>query len=393
MAEYMNSLTLLLVAGLAFGCGWLVAKNRGKDRAQKEEEQIKNSFTTIASQVLKDSSDDFVRLATENLKQFQVSALSNLDHKEKSIEKTLLPIKAALEKTEAQIREIEKERKESFGSISNQLASLIKSEQALRDETGNLVRALKRPEIRGQWGEITLKRLVELAGMVNYCDFYEQENTSTEDGNIRPDMIIRMPEQREIIVDVKTPLDAYLDAINEQDEKKCQLALKRHAKNMRERIRELASKTYWAQFSNSPDFIIMFIPGDQFLSAALDVDPSILEDALSKKVIPATPTSFIALLRAVEFGWRQNTIAENAEIIRKHGEELYQRLAVFSNHFSELGKKLDQTSSTYNKVVASFNSQLSPSAKRFSELGIKTEKEVSYPEPLEGDLKKIREDI
>ena len=243
-------------------------------------------------------------------------------------------------------------------------------QKTLSAETRNLVNALRRPEVRGQWGEITLRRLVELAGMVEHCDFVTQSHTPTEDGPIRPDMIINMPDRRQVVVDVKTPLDAYLDAAQTEDEASRITALERHASNVAKRVKELASKTYWAQFENSPEFVILFIPGDQFLSAALAQRPDLLDDALRQQVILATPTSFVALLKAIAYGWQQTALAENAAEIRGLAVQLYERLNIFASHLSTMGKELGNSVKAYNQAVGSLEHRVLPSARRFTELGV-----------------------
>jgi DNA recombination protein RmuC len=266
------------------------------------------------------------------------------------------------------------------------------TQQELRNQTHNLVQALRRPEVRGQWGELTLKRLAELAGMVEHCDFYQQENIKTDEGRQRPDMIVRMPDGREIVVDVKTPLDAYLSAIESSDDEQRQQHMQRHARNVRQRINELASKAYWNQFSQSPEFVVLFIPGDQFLSAALESDYQLMEDALGKHVILATPTSFVALLRAVAYGWRQEQLAKNAEHIKKIGEELYQRLATFTSHLQKMGRSLDSAVKHYNSTVGSFDSRILPSAQKFREMGISSSKEIDAQEQVESGVRQIETD-
>ena len=260
---------------------------------------------------------------------------------------------------------------------------MSQTQQALQGETRNLVKALSRPEVRGQWGEMTLKRLAELAGMVEHCDFFEQEHTNTEDGAMRPDMIVRMPGNREIVVDVKTPLDAYLSAVEATDDIEQKTHLARHTKNVRKRVLELAGKAYWNQFKKSPDFVVLFIPGDQFLSAALDNDHDLLEDAMQKKVILATPTSFVALLRAVAYGWRQESLTENAEKIREVGEELYGRLGTFADHLGKMGKSLNSSVQHFNKAASSFDTRVIPSVRKFSEMGISAKKDVDAIEQIE----------
>jgi len=347
---------------------------------EKTRAQLTDTFTALSSEALKNNNEQFLKLAQENLKQFNMQAQGDLAKKEQSIEHLVKPIKELLEKTEKQIREIEHERKESYGSISKHLESMAQTQQMLHGETRNLVKSLRRPEVRGQWGEMTLKRLVELAGMVEHCDFFEQEHTETDEGNIRPDMIVRMPGRREIVIDVKTPLDAYLNAIEAENDDQREQHLQHHAKKVRERIRELASKNYWGQFKQSPDFVVLFIPGDHFLSAALEKDSALLEDALKQKVILATPTSLVALLRAVAFGWNQQAITDNAEKIRDLGEDLYKRLCTFTGHMSKVGKGLNSSLEHYNKAVGSFERQVLSGARKFTDMGISASK---TPEPLE----------
>jgi DNA recombination protein RmuC len=281
-----------------------------------------------------------------------------------------------MHKTEHQLQEFDKARRESHGSITSQLESLGAAQKALSLETRNLVQALRRPEVRGQWGEITLQRLVELAGMQQHCDFVTQSHTKTETGAIRPDMLINLPEGRQLVVDVKTPLDAYLEATEAEDDTKRKTALLRHANVVAGRVRELSSKAYWNQFDSSPEFVILFIPGDQFLSAALTEKPELLDDALRQNIILATPTSLVALLKAIAYGWQQVALTENAEQIRKLAVDLYERLATYTGHINDMGKKLEGAFKSYNQSIRSLESRVLPSARRFTELGIKPKKEI-----------------
>lgn len=347
------------------------------------KEQSKQSFSELSQQALRKTNEDFLQLAQENFNRHQVTAEATLNQKEQAFNALLNPIRETLKKTTDELQGIEKNRIEAYGSISQYLESMSLGQQQLQLETRHLVQALRRPEVRGQWGELTLKRLVELAGMADQCDFYEQAHQNLEEGSIRPDMLIRLADHREIIVDAKTPLDAYLTATESADESVQLKELERHARQVRERIRELSSKKYWAQFTNSPDFVVLFIPGDQFLSAALEKDSELLEDALRKKVILATPTSLIALLRTVAYGWRQLALAENAENIRDLGETLYKRLATFTEHLSKLGGSLDKSVEYYNKSVGSLERQLLPSVRRFEEMGIQSDKEINQLEPID----------
>ncbi len=357
--------------------------------SEQQREQLKESFSHLSSQALKHNNEEFLKLAQQNLQQFQTQAKGELSQREQAIETLVKPIREALEKTEKQIREMEQERKQAYGALTQHLETMSQTQQALQGETRNLVQALRRPEVRGQWGELTLRRLAELAGMVEHCDFFEQEHTNGEDGALRPDMIVRMPGGREVVVDVKTPLDAYLSAVEATDDGERDVQLQRHTRNVRKRVQELASKAYWRQFKDSPDFVVLFIPGDQFLSAALDQDHTLLENAMQQKVILATPTSFVALLRAVAYGWRQESLAENAERIRQVGEELYGRLGTFAEHLGKMGKSLNGSVQHYNKAVASFDSRVLPSARKFSDMGISAKKSTGKIEQIESSARDV----
>lgn len=360
-----------------------------KNKQQMDEvlsqtrEQLANTFNQLSNEALTRNNTNFLRLAEENLKRFQSEAKADLGSKEKAIEQMLKPINEALQQTSKQIHDIEKDRKQAYGSLTTTIAQMTLSQQQLQQETQNLVQALRRPEIRGQWGEMTLRRLAELSGMVAHCDFYEQTHTATETGSIRPDMIVRLPEKREIIVDAKTPLDAYLSAIQAKDDATRKLELKRHAQIIRGRIKELSRKNYWAEYSRSPEFVVLFIPGEQFLSAALEVDPALLEDSMRQNIILATPTNFIALLRAVSYGWKQQALAENAEIIRELGEALYKRLSTFGNHLSKLGSSLGSSVNHFNSAVGSLERQVLPGARKFTEMGISSKSEITELPPIE----------
>ena len=356
---------------------------------EKAREQLADTFSALSSQALKHNSEEFLKLAQENLKHYQTHASSELEKKEKAIEHLVGPIREALEKTERQIQGMEKERKEAYGSLHKHLETMAETQANLQTETRSLVQALRRPEVRGQWGELTLKRLAELAGMVQHCDFYEQQSVQTNEGRQRPDMIVRLPGGRDIVVDVKTPLDAYLNAVEADDDTKRQQALVRHARNVRQRVSELASKAYWSQFKDAPDFVVLFIPGEQFLSAALDHDRKLLEDALGQHVILATPTSLVALLRAVAYGWRQEQLTRNAEQIKSVGEELYKRLLTFSSHLDKLGRSLDNSLKHYNSAVGSFDTRILPGAQKFTEMGISANREVETPEQIETGIRTL----
>ncbi len=374
-----------LAAAAGFAAGFAIAWVRGYrykvelETQRQAAQKMADSFTALSTRALKENNEIFLKLAEENLQKHQQAARNELDKKEKSIENLLKPIRETLEKTEKQMHEIEKERKQAYGSLQQHLHQMTETQVRLQQETRNLVSALRRPEIRGQWGEITLRRLVELAGMSEHCDFKEQKSMDTGEGILRPDMIVRMPNQGELAIDAKTPLDAYLNAIQSNDEQQKLAELQRHSRQVRDRVKELASKAYWGQLK-SPDFVVLFIPGDQFLIAALEQDPQLLEYALGNKVILATPTSLIALLRAVAFGWRQQSVEKNAEQIQSLGAELYNRVQAFTEHLGKLGNSLGNSIEHYNKAIGSLERMVLPSARRFTELGIESKKEI---EPLE----------
>jgi DNA recombination protein RmuC len=351
---------------------------RGENR-----EQIQQLVQELSSSALKHNSDSFLKLAQESLNKHHTQSEGELKQRQQAIDALLQPIRSTLEKSDKQLREIEKERKEQYGALTHHLESITLTQQQLQHETRNLVQALRRPEVRGQWGELTLKRLAELAGMVEHADFIEQEQVNSETGTLRPDMVIHLPDQRAIIVDAKTPLDAYINATEADSDEKRNSELERHTRNVRKRVKELAAKSYWSQFDESPDFVVLFIPGDQFLSSALERDHRLLEDALQEKVILATPTSLVALLRAVAFGWKQQEVARNAETIREVGVQLYERLATFTTHLNKVGKSLDGGIEAFNKAVGSLDRNVLPSARRFTEMGIHPKKEIVEPSSIE----------
>jgi len=398
-----------LVVGLAIGltvAALRSAKLRGelavKDaelrgaaalEAEREEalalaqERLTAVFGQLAHEQFRGHSETFLKLARETLSAHTERAKGDLAAREQAIESLVRPIREALQRTEAQIAELDKSRRETHGAISAQLAAMAASQQALSHETRNLVSALRRPEVRGRWGEMTLRRLVELAGMVEHCDFLTQSHLATETGAIRPDMRVLLPEGRELVVDVKTPLDAYLDAIAAPDERQRRVALQRHAAIVAGRVRELASKAYWSQFDKSPDFVVLFIPGEQFLSAALTERPELLDDALRQNVILSTPTSFIALLKAVAYGWQQTALAENAVEIRNLAVQLYERLTTFAGHLGAMGKALGDSVKAFNNSVGSLERMVLPAARRFTDLGVQPRQRLQPLKPVDEALR------
>jgi len=416
-----ESLTGLMGFSLAGLLGWLIGHSRGQrditrlreanvrlntllgyERTACEEKartldevraQFEATFKSLAGDVLKSNSSEFLKLAETSFKVLHTQASGDLEQREKAVENLVKPIRESLEKTDQHIRSIEKERQEAFGSLSQHLELMANTQQQLQGETRNLVKALSRPEIRGQWGELTLKRLAELAGMVEHCDFDQQQSVDSDEGKQRPDMVVRMPGGREIIVDAKAPMDGYLAAVEASEDGERVQEIRRHARNVRDRVRELSGKRYWKQFPKSPDFVVLFIPGDQFLSAALEIDPRLLEDAMADRIVLATPSSLVALLRAVAYGWRQESLAENAEQIRIVGEELYERLSTFADHLGKLGISLNRSVESYNKAVGSFDSRVLPGARKFKDMGIQETKDLPEPDQIERLPRSVQGDV
>jgi DNA recombination protein RmuC len=351
------------------------------------EQRLRDTFDALAGESLRSNSELFLRMARESLGRDQVLAQGALKERELAIAQLVEPLRAALERTEAQILALERERRDAYGALRTQIESLTSGQAQLQRETRNLVTALRRPEVRGRWGELTLRRVVELAGMAEHCDFTEQ--LQLLEGALRPDLVVHMPDARDLVVDVKTPLDAYLEALEATTEESRALALKRHAQQVEARVRELASKSYWAQFERSPEFAVLFLPGDQFLGAALAERPELLDNALKQSVIIATPSTLIALLKAVAYGWRQSHVAENAAVIRELGQELYRRLGTFTTHLAKLGQRLGGAVDAYNAAVGSLERQVLPQARRFPELGVTSDAPLPAAEPIEQPPRKI----
>jgi len=399
----------MLGAAAVFGAviGWFFGALRNRrelERAEHELEQereisrqriesMEQTFANLSHNALERNNRMFLELAQQSFGRLQAQAKGDLEVKEKAVEDLVKPIREALEHTRREIQQLERDRRQTHGALTQHLESLVETQRALQGETRKLVQAFRRPEVRGQWGELTLRRLAELAGMVEHCDFTEQVHTDGEDGRQRPDMVVRMPAGRQVVVDVKTPLDAYLSAVESTETGRQSEFLVQHARHIRTRVKELASKRYWEQFNEAPEFVVLFIPGDQFLSAALDQDHSLLEDALAQKVILATPTSFVALLRAIAYGWRQETLNKNAEQIREVGEELYRRLNTLTDHLAKLGRQLDSSVAQYNRLVGSFESKVIPGARKFADLGVPTRDAADSPAPIEKQAREPTRDI
>jgi DNA recombination protein RmuC len=394
----VNVWVLILVALAAAAIGFLVATLRAAKRAENLRAELADARARIASDeqqrartaellaqseaqvraaiegasrvALDANSETFLKLAREVFGRDQVTAQASLKEREVAIAQLLEPIKESLRKQEEQAQSIVREHRESAGKISGQIENLVKVQDLLQRETRNLSTALRRPEVRGRWGEITLRRVVELAGLSEHCDFNEQPVVPGETGPLRPDLLVRMPESRHIVVDAKTPLDAYLDAVEAPNEEARGVALGRHAMQVEQRVRELGQKSYWEQFEHSPEFAVLFLPGDQFLSAALAERPELIENALKQRIIVTTPSTLMALLKVIAFGWRQNQVSENAREIRKLGEDLHKRLNVFVSHLQKVSRSLGNAVDSFNASVGSMERNVLPQARKFTELGV-----------------------
>ncbi|MGJ8637870.1 MAG: DNA recombination protein RmuC [Opitutaceae bacterium] len=331
--------------------------------------KLQESFKALSSEALSKNNESFLNLAKTTLEKYQEGARGDLDKRQQAINKTVEPVGDALKVFNERVHKIEERRTASDADIKQQLEQLAKSQVQLSKTTSSLAQALRAPQVRGQWGEMQLRRTVEMAGMLNRVDFHEQESVDTSDGQRqRPDMLIHLPNGRQVVVDSKVPLAAYLDALETENPEVQVDRMRAHARHVREHIKGLSAKTYWNQFENSPEFVVLFIPNETIFSAALEQDPMLIEQGVNNQVIIATPTTLIALLKAIAYGWQQDAIAREAKEIAKLGKELYERIGVVAGHFAKLGKSLDQSVGHYNKAISSVETRLLVTAKKFEEL-------------------------
>jgi DNA recombination protein RmuC len=364
-----------------FALAWLVLRVRRRESAA--------AFQTLSAEALARNNQAFLELARASMAESQAVARGDLEKRQQAIQELVSPVRTSLDQVDAHIRELESARAGAYAGLQEQVRSLIETQQQLRSETGRLVTALRTPSVRGNWGEVQLRRVVEMAGMLDHCDFYAQTTLAGEEGRLRPDLLVRLPSARTVVVDAKTPLEAYLRAMEASDEPSRKACLADHARQVRAHMTALGRKSYWEQFDQAPEFAVLFLPGECFFSAALESDPSLIEFGVGQNIILATPTTLIALLRAVAYGWRQEKLAQNAAEISALGKELYKRLSDVSGYWIGMGKGLERAVDEYNKAVGSLESRVNVSARRFAELqaaplGV----EIPELEPIEKSVRR-----
>jgi len=392
-----------LLIGLLVGAGvaWLYARSRSTAETaalrveleheqgrtaekvallEKTERELTSRFDALAAAALRNNNESFLELAAAKLGQ-----------KEQAVEHLVGPLKESLQKVDGKLQELEVARKGAYSSLAEQVRQLTETQKELRSETGNLVSALRdRPNVRGRWGEIQLRRVVEMAGMLEHCDFETQHHVATADGSIRPDLVVKMPGGGSVVVDAKVAGQAYIESLECKDDESRTLKLRDHARQVRDHVTKLGAKNYWSQFDPSPDFVVLFLPGETFLSAALEQDPGLIEESANNRVLIATPTTLIGLLRIVALGWRQETIAESAKEVSELGRELYKRLATLTEHFAKIGDRLQSTVRAYNDSVGSFERSVLPGARKLKDHGITSTSDLAELRDIELAVRTVK---
>lgn len=352
-------------------------KQQMEKHFQQMQSRTKETFKSVASDVLKESNNQFLQLAQKSFEKEQKEVTVQLETRKQAIESMIKPVRESLDKYNTSLREIEKSRQKAYSELNEQVKSMIQNESRLREETANLVKALRRPEVRGRWGEMQLERVAELAGMIEHCDFSKQVSVRDNAGDLlQPDMVIHLPSDRNIVVDAKTPIEAFITATETTDEQQRQVYLKQFADHVETQVKLLSAKRYNDQFERSPDFVVLFIPGEGFLQPAVGLKPRLIEQAMEKGVVIATPSTLVALLKTVALGWREQQVAQNAKRISQLGQELHERIAVATGHVERLGGNLEKAVKSYNQFVGSFETRVVNSARKFKELGADSSKEL-----------------
>lgn len=358
---------------------------------EQARDRMAESFSALSARALQENNQAFMNLAKATFSRYLDAAKTDMEGRSRAVGDMVQPLVDTLEKYEQKVREMEQARQQAYGSLTEQVSSMARTQQDLQRETGRLVQALRLPQVRGRWGEMTLRRVAEIAGMQDHCDFYQQLSAATGDGMLRPDMIVRLPGGRQVIIDAKVPLSAYLDSLDKDDEQNTQQPLERHAAQVKTHMNRLAQKSYWRQFEPTPEFVVLFMPGENFFSAALSCQPGLIEEGAAKGVILATPTTLITLLKTVAYSWRQESAVENAKAAIDLGSELYGRVYSMVRHFNQLGRDLDKSIAAYNKTVGTLERRVLVSARRFREMGVVEEdrKDLHTPGPVDNKARQM----
>ncbi len=364
------------------------ARERVADLGQAQE-RLSASFKALSAEALQANMTQLAELSRAQLDASQARAKGELQQRQQAVEQLVTPIKEQLGRVDAQLLRLDQERRESRGRLEAQLRNLTETGERLRTETGALVTALRKPNARGQWGQMQLRNVVELAGMVRHCDFAEQSSLAGDDTTLRPDLVVRMPGGKHVVVDAKAPLHGVLEAYEARDEQERERHLRDHARLLRKHVKALTEKAYWSGLDSTPDFVVMFLPAEHLYGAALEADPSLIEEAMSRRVLIATPTTLLAMLRAVSYGWQQERVAESAQAISELGRELHARLVKLSNLVGTVGTRLNSTVRAYNEMVGSFEARVLPAARRFSDHGVAGGRELPELEQVTTGARRV----